>query len=450
MADDGSSDGHPRKSSVERTQVSWIVLHPDRRAVLVTADGGPPRLPSSSLEGEVWLGDAPAFVGALSGLGLDAALLGCRDLGYVDDDRIQCLTMLATPRPGRAAVPSATRWAEQDEVADLVPADVRAVRPGRPPWEAPDWLPATEDWLRAQLAGLGRAISGRVVQQRSWELSSLLQAPTSAGPVWLKASAGSDLFADEGAVMALVSGWFPAHVPAPLSRHDHQRLLLLEDFGPAIGRGAAIDVQERVLAGFGGLQTATADRLSALRSVGLADRGPAELAQRVVSWFPALGSTASIPSVDRPSWLTGEETATLQGAVPRLVDLCSDLAAGPVPLTLLHGDLHLNNVAGGPGWGVVFDWTDACIGHPFFDLVTALHGSAENRIRQRDAYLSAWTDYASPAQLRELWRKVEILAPLHHAVSYAAIASACAPPVDPHMALATADWLRWVITALAS
>ena len=116
----------------------------------------------------------------------------------------------------------------------------------------------------------------------------------------------------------------------------------------------------------------------------------------------------------------------------------------------------MNNVAAGPCRPVLFDWTDACIGHPFFDLITVLHGPIPAagtsqdapRIRLRDAYLSGWADYGSPERLAETWRAAEVVGALHHAMSYRAIAAACAPPVDQDMAPATAGWLRSVIAAL--
>ena len=439
-----------------RTEVSWIVLHPDRNAVLVIDGTSPPVLPSTELPAGFWLGDAPVFTGALAELGLDAVLLGCRDL--VDDHhaRVQHLTMVATPRRGSLSAPPATRWAGHDELRSLVPAEVREVRTGRPPWEAPDWFPAIDDWLRERLAGLGRTVTGRVEQRRSWELSSLLRAPTTDGPVWLKASAGSSLFAEEGAVMALLAEWFPEQVPAPLAWDRDRRLVLLDDFGFPLGHHAPIETQEQILVDFARLQQATAERLSALRAVRLIDRGPTRLAEQAAAWLSDLDSTAQLPGLDPNTWLTGAESATLQAALPRLLTLCQELAAGPVPLTLLHGDLHMNNVAAGRKRPQFFDWTDACIGHPFFDLITALEGphplaSASpdgTRIRLRNAYLSAWAGYESPDRLTDTWRAVEVIGALHHAVSYRAIAAACAPPVDQHMASATAGWLRSVITAL--
>jgi fructosamine-3-kinase len=435
----------PTEAPPWRTMVRWIVLHPDRDAVLVI-DGG--ALPSAELSSAVWLGDAPALTGALAELGVDAVLLGCCDLRDDPQTRVQHLTMMALPRPGSVDAPPGTRWVEHEEVGE--------VRTGRPAWEARSWFPATDAWLRDQLARLGRPVIGRTEQQRSWELSSVLRAPTAAGPVWLKASAGSSLFAEEGGVMALLADWFPEQVPPPLAWDPARRLLVLDELGPPLGHHAAIEVQEQVLVDFARLQAVTAERLDGLWAVGLADRAPDRLADQAAGWFSDLDATLELPGLDPQTWLTAEESMVLRAALPRVLTLCRELAAGPLPLTLLHGDLHMNNVAAGPRRPVFFDWTDACVGHPFFDLITVAHGaiplpgasSNESRTRLRDAYLSAWTDYGSPEQLKEIWRAVEVVGPLHHAVSYRAIAAACAAPVDQEMGPATAGWLRSVITAL--
>lgn len=441
-------------SPPKRIEVSWIVLHPDLNAVLVV--DGSPSLPSTEVPAGTWLGDAPVLTGALAELGLDAVLLGCHDLAEDPQSHLQHLTMVATPRPGAVTAPPATRWAGLDEVGSLVPAAIGRVRAGRPPWEAPDWYPATEGWLRDQLGRLGRPVTGRVEQRRSWELSSLLRAPTEAGPVWLKASAGSSLFADEGAVMAVLADWFPEQVPAPLAWDRDRRLVLLEEFGPRLGSEAPIESQEQVLIDYARLQAATANRLGALHAVRLPDRSPGRLAQQGAAWLADLEPTAQLPGLDPLTWLTAAESATLRTAIPRLVDLCDELITGPIPVTVLHGDLHMNNVAAGPCGPVLFDWTDACIGHPFFDLITVLHGPipptgarpSPPSSRLRDAYLSGWADHGSPQQLVDTWRAAQAVGALHHALSYRAIAAACAPPLDQDMGPATAGWLRSAIAAL--
>lgn len=437
-----------------RTEVTWIVLHPDQHAVLVLDDLRP-GLPSRVLPGDTWLGDAQVFTAALAELGLDAVVLGCCELVDDHDAHMQRMTVVVTLRAGSVPTPPRTRWTKREEVPALLPPGIGTMQSGRPPWEAPGWFSAAEEWLHDQLAVLGRSVTGRVEQRRCWELSTVLNVATDAGTVWLKASAGSSLFANEGSIMALLADWFPAHVPAPLAWDDSRRFVLLDELGPTLGRNAPIETQEQVLADFGRLQAASAERLAALRAVGLIDRGPSRLAQQAADWLQDLDSTAQLPGIDPETWLTTEEAAVLRAALPLVVALCDQLAVGPVPsLTLLHGDLHMGNVAAEPA--VLFDWTDACIGHPFFDLVTALQDAPdrpglstddETRIRLRDAYLSAWPDHGR-GRLAEAWRAVEILGPLHHAISYRAIAAGCTPPVDQDMASATAGWLRSVLAAL--
>ena len=225
---------------------------------------------------------------------------------------------------------------------------------------------------------------------------------------------------------------------------------------PRLGHEAPIEVQEQVLVDFARLQAVTAERLDDLWAVRLADRGPDRLAEQAAAWLSDLDATVKLPGLDPQTWLTVEESRVLRAALPRLLTVCGELAAGPLPLTLLHGDLHMNNVAAGPTRPVFFDWTDGCVGHPFFDRITVVRGPIpltgaspeESSIRLRDAYLSAWSGYGSPELLMDVWRAVEVVGALHHGVSYRAIAAGCAAPVDQDMGPATAGWPRSVITAL--
>jgi hypothetical protein len=433
-------------NETSRTEVTWVVVHPAGGAVLVTEAGG---LPSSEPAGTIWLGDAPALTAQMAGLGLDAVVLGCLDWSR-GSPGLEHLTIAATPRPEAGTEPAAppgTRWAAPPPGVPAAVAAGRA-RAGRPPWETTGWFPAAEGWLRERLAAAGRPVTGRVEQYRVWELSCVLRAPTADGTVWLKASAGSPLFADEGALMAVLGEWFPGLVPAPLAVDRPRRLVLLDDLGPELGHDAPLERQEEVMARVARMQAATAGRLDALAAAGLTDRSPARLAEQAAAWLPDLDAAARLPGIDEHAWLTPDESAAVTAALPRLLALCGELADGPLPRTLLHGDLHMENVAAGPDGPVLFDWTDACTGHPFLDLVTAVHGDDATRERLLGAYLDAWAGTAPPGRLAGAWRVAEVLGPLHHAVSYRAIASACVPPVDDHMARTTAEWLRALLRAL--
>jgi aminoglycoside phosphotransferase (APT) family kinase protein len=154
----------------------------------------------------------------------------------------------------------------------------------------------------------------------------------------------------------------------------------------------------------------------------------------------------------------GEELgweAALGAAVPRLVAACRELTGYAAPPSLVHGDLHLANVARGPRGYLFFDWTDACVAHPFLDLPTIRRGTAfaeegdeELRLLLRDAYLPEWRAFEPPERLRRAWRLALPLGAPHQAISYRSIVARLRPPVDLHMAQSTAWWLRQVLAWL--
>ncbi|HEX5880924.1 MAG TPA: phosphotransferase, partial [Actinomycetota bacterium] len=156
--------------------------------------------------------------------------------------------------------------------------------------------------------------------------------------------------------------------------------------------------------------------------------------------------------------LFGDLVPALAAAVPRLGAPCAELAGHAVPPTLVHGDLHLANVARGPRGYLFFDWTDACVAHPFLDLPTMRRGSgfAEDddedeaglRERLRAAYLPEWASFEPPARLARAWELAAPLGALHQAVSYRSMAAGLRPPVDPHLAQSSAWWLRRVLAGL--
>ena len=137
--------------------------------------------------------------------------------------------------------------------------------------------------------------------------------------------------------------------------------------------------------------------------------------------------------------------------MPRLQARCAELAGHAVPPSIVHGDLHLSNVARGPGGYLFFDWTDACVAHPFLDLATIRRGTAftdavcedELRERLREAYLPEWASFEPPGWLARAWELAAPLGALHQAVSYRSLATQA--PMDPHMAQSTAFWLRRVL-----
>jgi len=127
--------------------------------------------------------------------------------------------------------------------------------------------------------------------------------------------------------------------------------------------------------------------------------------------------------------LTATELQRLRAHRPWLEAACDELAAASLPQALEHGDLWVSNIFVGGGEPTFIDWTDACLSHPFLSLGPLLRSAdwdphlIGDTARQdiTDAYLEAWSAYASPARLRQLLKLAEPLAALHIAVSIWAI-----------------------------
>lgn len=119
------------------------------------------------------------------------------------------------------------------------------------------------------------------------------------------------------------------------------------------------------------------------------------------------------------SKLTTDEIGKLRNHKPKLLRMCAQLSEYSVPSTLIHGDLHLGNIAISTHGFTFFDWTDACVAHPFMDMLIIFNEEdREARTHLRDAYLEMWTKYESMERLRELWSLCEVVHAIHHAVSY--------------------------------
>jgi Phosphotransferase enzyme family len=320
---------------------------------------------------------------------------------------------------------------------------------GRAPWAAPGWFQAAEGSLHGSLATLGYAATGPVQQLRAWELSCILRTPTAQGDVYFKAVRESPLFVNEAVVTRALAALFPDHVPAPLAIDAEHRWMALADFGAELGWDAPVQVREDVLRTFARLQIEAASQVDRLLGAGCLDRRLAWLAAQAERWLPAIDETSRMLGIDAATWLSADEMVELRAAGPQLAAMCGELAAYAVPPTLVHGDLHLSNVAHGPRGYLFFDWTDACVAHPFVDMISIFQeeeGALRDRLR--DAYLTEWARFEPPYRLLRAWGLAEPLGALNHAVSYRSIVANLEPPIDPHMMQSTAYWLRKVIAGL--
>jgi hypothetical protein len=117
--------------------------------------------------------------------------------------------------------------------------------------------------------------------------------------------------------------------------------------------------------------------------------------------------------------LGAEHSEAVTSALPQLRDISDRLNSLNSPATLVHGDLHADNVRWTKHGWFLYDWTDACIAHPFVDLSMALLFDSDAAARPRTArYAALWRGIMSPEQITCAVDTAPVIGAAHQLVSY--------------------------------
>jgi aminoglycoside phosphotransferase (APT) family kinase protein len=126
-----------------------------------------------------------------------------------------------------------------------------------------------------------------------------------------------------------------------------------------------------------------------------------------------------------------------RAAEPALVAAVSGFHGLGFPDALVHGDLHTQNLAGSPRHPVIFDWTDACIGHPYLDARHLVDSAVARRAdgadaaavaaEVRDAFLHPWREALPDLDHEAAWELSARAEAVFTLISYEQIVRAQAP-----------------------
>jgi aminoglycoside phosphotransferase (APT) family kinase protein len=172
--------------------------------------------------------------------------------------------------------------------------------------------------------------------------------------------------------------------------------------------------------------------------------------QRMVQLTEPLMTLASRLLSGGPPGLSEAEVEGLHALSLRLQLRCAKLATYGIPPTLVHGDLGGNILVHGARY-TLFDWTDVCIAHPFFELTTIIDTVFDESVLQheanvhtqlRDAYLEPWTAYETMERLIEAYELSTPLGALHQAMSYMWILMNVAEDARWELERGLVMWLR--------
>ncbi len=452
--------------TAEVVKSQWIsnfhIVLPDgeRRRVLLLAGDGGWTLPFLRVEGGLWVGNSHPIILALRqqlGLACDFTVLRYLRMEINEEERWDRVFLVLELHEILAAPPLGGRWMERAALAEASLADeeIRGlllgfldgeaeghVPPLRAPWAQPGWFAAAGAWTVETLGALGRPPTGPVQQFRNLGISCLLRVPTAAGLVYCKATARLPLFVNEARLMSFLAPTFPGQIPTPLAIEQEKRWMLLADFGRDLReeKASAADV-ENLLRQWGATQAGSARLVEELLGIGCIDRRLPVLAAQI-------DTLATHPLTARHT--QPQNLAQLQALVPALQARCAQLARYHLPDTLAHGDLHLGNVARNGDGYQIFDWSDACVAHPFVDLLAPyfFYNDPPMQEQMRGAYLSQWTAWEPLERLREAWRLAKPLAALHQAVSYLHILIGQEELIHAEMADGLRDFVGFVVKAM--
>lgn len=428
-----------------RLRLTGLLRHPSEPRVLLLRGDRTWRLPRVATATDTWLADVRVAGRAWERrLGTRPWLL--RRLAQSHDeerDVLDALQELELVDPAWTP-PRNGRWASREDVERLRVDEEHAglasgyldrlgeVPPQRPAWSRPGWHAPLREWLEAELGEVA------LEQAKVWGISTVVRVEAAPGERWFKASAPLPLFVNEAVVTEWLAGRFPGYVPRPVAADRERGWLLFEPFD-VLDWHLPLGERRELFRRFAELQLRTVELTEELLAVGCLDRRPPVLARQLDELL------ADRRALHR---LEPAEVRRLRRLRPRLHELIGRLDALGLPPTLVHGDLHPGNAMRLDGRIAYFDWTDACVAHPFVDLHSLQWERDEaTRAAILDAYLEPWRAVAPEAALREAVALAGVVTPLHHAVSYATIARSLEPTSKGELD-ATHEFLREAMTRL--
>ncbi len=285
------------------------------------------------------------------------------------------------------------------------------------PWDEPGWLGRAAAWTVAQLARLNIEPRGELTLERTRPWAAVARIDTDQGRAWFKEPAPTMAF--EPALTAVVSGRRPDVGPEVLAWEGSW--LLTDDAGPQLrslleADTAAAPPWEAILPRYAELQLALVDDVDELLALGAPDKRP----QALLADYPRL--VEEVRGLEQVP-VARARLESLRPALERVAEALS----GPVPMTVIHEEVHEGNVFVRSAHARILDWGEAAISHPFAGLTNTLRDIAYRRglepsgpevLRLRDVYLESWTRFAPLGELRRIFADGYLLGTLCRAVSW--------------------------------
>ncbi|MEM9954820.1 MAG: phosphotransferase [Chloroflexota bacterium] len=284
----------------------------------------------------------------------------------------------------------------------------------RSPWMRPQWYRQVADWMVDLADRMSMTDIQIPKQMRVWARSATMRLKTEQGALIFKAV--PEFFSYEPVVTRVLSIRYPDRAPDVKAVHvDKGWMLMSEVEGSTLTHIDDVKIWERAVKEFARMQVDLISNTQSLVALGVPDRN-----------VDYLGSQISRLMRNLPDVLTDDERTKLQQLAPTLRSMCHELSEFNIPLTLTHGDFWSGQAfIKSDNKCVFFDWSDASISHPFFDMCTFLAevnaelphvDNARNHLLM--IYLKEWQRYEPLPNLRHAFALAMVLGYLHQALFY--------------------------------
>ncbi|WP_144212367.1 phosphotransferase family protein [Shewanella donghaensis] len=284
-------------------------------------------------------------------------------------------------------------------------------------WQDSDWPSTANTWIKSALVSHNVELVGDLMEVKCWSLGHVLKQATAQGDFFFKATAQLPLFSNEPKLCEKLSQLFPKQSAKIIAIDETKKWMLTEDFGAAyedtVTNPIPLIAWADAFASFAQLQINSVNHIQDLASSGCLVRDIQDLPQQLTSIFNDDNILARLPdSILRTPQQYQVILTSLETAITALKQF-------KLPDTLVHSDLHIENIAKVEDEFIFFDWSDGCISHPFIDgtYLFRMEPSSEKQA-VINAYLSQWHSFHSIGQLNQAWNIAEVVCYAHQAVSY--------------------------------
>jgi len=280
------------------------------------------------------------------------------------------------------------------------------------PWSRSDWYPRAKQWMLDCASKTGNQVVGEPIQIKTWSISCVFRVETTGGAIWFKAL--PNFWGHEPRLMQDLTKTFPQYMMDVVAIEPDEHWMMSKEWaGP---EPETIEDWQIALRAFTDIQLNCTEMIDELISFGCADRRLSLLPNLLEPVLAELDDDQGRKFYE----VTEAEAKELARRIRRLPALCRKLSDCGIPESVVHGDFWGPNVLVRDKLSgkapIIFDWTDASIGHPFFDIYwTILYTKNESlRSALRQCHIDIWSEKFPREKVVEAFDLSQQIAPYYY------------------------------------